>query len=79
MSRGHLIDEVALLDGLSSGVINSVALDVFEEEPLTPNHFILKFERCIVGSHNASNTIDAVKRASNEAIKIMNTMLNKRH
>ncbi len=79
VSRGHLIDEVALLDGLSSGIINSVALDVFEEEPLTPNHFILKFERCIVGSHNASNTIDAVKRASNEAIKIMNTMLNKRH
>lgn len=75
VSRGPLIDEIALLDGLASGVITSAALDVFEDEPLKKSHPILAHDRCIVGSHNASNTIDAVIRASNEAINLIHSML----
>jgi len=77
VSRGPLIDEIALLDGLTSGVITSAALDVFEDEPLKQSHPILAHDRCILGSHNASNTIDAVIRASNEAINLLHGMLNK--
>lgn len=77
VSRGSLIDEIALLEGLSSGVINSAALDVFENEPLESNHPILAHERCILGSHNASNTNDAVIRASNEAINLLYGMFKK--
>jgi D-3-phosphoglycerate dehydrogenase len=77
VSRGPLIDEVALLEGLTSGVITSAALDVFEDEPLKLNHPILTYDRCILGSHNASNTIDAVIRASDEAIKLLFEMLKK--
>ena len=76
ISRGPLIDEEALLKGLDSGKIDSVALDVFETEPLKRSHPILMHPRCILGSHNASNTSDAVIRASNEAIKILNRFLN---
>jgi D-3-phosphoglycerate dehydrogenase len=68
---------VALLEGLTSGVITSAALDVFEDEPLKLNHPILTYDRCILGSHNASNTIDAVIRASDEAIKLLFEMLKK--
>jgi len=75
VSRGPLIDEIALLDGLASGMITSAALDVFEDEPLKQSHPILAHDRCIVGSHNASNTIDAVIRASNEAINLIHGML----
>ena len=75
VSRGPLINEEALLEGLSSGVINSAALDVFENEPLKSNHPIVAHDRCILGSHNASNTIDAVIRASNEAIKLLDGLL----
>lgn len=75
VSRGPLINETALLNGLTSGVIASAALDVFENEPLRKNHPILLHNRCILGSHNASNTIDAVIRASHEAINLLHGML----
>lgn len=71
VSRGPLIDEEALLEGISSGIVNSAALDVFEREPLEPKHPILVHDRCVLGSHNASNTVDAVIRASNEAISLL--------
>jgi len=77
VSRGPLINETALLRGLNSGIIASAALDVFENEPLRKNHPILSHDRCILGSHNASNTIDAVIRASHEAINLLHGMLKK--
>lgn len=76
VSRGPLINEKDLLNGLRCGQIKSAALDVFEREPLQPEHEIFNHPKCILGSHNASNTIDAVLRASNEAIKLLNNMLN---
>lgn len=77
VSRGPLIEEIALLEGLNSEVITSAALDVFEDEPLKQNHPILAHDRCILGSHNASNTIDAVIRASDEAINLLYGMIKK--
>jgi D-3-phosphoglycerate dehydrogenase len=75
VSRGPLIDETALLGGLANGVISSAALDVFEVEPLIQSNEILNHPKCIVGSHNGSNTIDAVVRASFEAIRLLDEML----
>lgn len=75
ISRGSLIKESALLKGLTSGVISSAALDVFETEPLAKTNDFLTHSKCIVGSHNGSNTIDAVIRASNEAIRLLDVML----
>ena len=75
VSRGPLIEESALLKGLGSGVITSAALDVFEVEPLVQSNQILSHPKCIVGSHNGSNTIDAVIRASHEAIRLLNKIL----
>lgn len=69
VARGPLIDEGALVDALESGRVHSVALDVFEIEPLAKNNPLRKFERCIFGSHNGSNTVDAVIRASTQALK----------
>jgi D-3-phosphoglycerate dehydrogenase len=68
VGRGPLIKEAALLDGLERGLIHSAALDVFEEEPLTPDNPLRQYDRCIFGSHNASNTEDAVRRVSHTAI-----------
>jgi len=75
VSRGPLIKETALLKGLTTGVISSAALDVFEVEPLSQTNEFLTHPKCIVGSHNGSNTIDAVIRASDEAIRLLDAML----
>lgn len=68
VARGPLIDESALISALQSGQVSAAALDVFEEEPLPPNSPLREFSQCIFGSHNGSNTRDAVQRASYEAM-----------
>lgn len=68
VGRGPLIDEPALEAALKSGTVYSAALDVFEVEPLPPDSYLRTHPRCIFGSHNASNTGDAVKRTSEIAI-----------
>ena len=71
VSRGPIIDEKALLEGLKSGKVHSAGLDVFEEEPLPLNSELRSFEKCIFGTHNGSNTIDGVRRASHQAIEYL--------
>jgi D-3-phosphoglycerate dehydrogenase len=68
VGRGPVIDEPALEAALQSGRVYSAALDVFEIEPLPVNSYLRTHPRCIFGSHNASNTGDAVMRTSEIAI-----------
>lgn len=77
VARGPLIDEMALVKGLNSGKIHSAALDVFEVEPLSQNNELRNFKQCIFGSHNGSNTIDAVIRTSYLAIDLIHKFLLK--
>lgn len=68
VSRGQIIDERSLIMALKSRKVYSVALDVFENEPLPKKNFFKKNINCILGSHNASNTKEAVLRTSKIAI-----------
>ncbi|MEO9635233.1 MAG: NAD(P)-dependent oxidoreductase [Parasphingorhabdus sp.] len=68
VGRGPVIEEQALVDGLKDGVIHSVGLDVFEIEPLPEDSPLRDYPLNIFGSHNGSNTIDAVQRVSRMAI-----------
>jgi len=68
VGRGPVVKEAALLKGLESGKVHSAALDVFEVEPLAPDNALRNYDRCIFGSHNGSNTEDAVRRVSHQAI-----------
>lgn len=72
VSRGPLINETALASALEQGRVHSVALDVFETEPLPARAPLRAFgDRVIFGSHNASNTEDAVIRASHRALDLL--------
>lgn len=76
VARGPVIVETALLDALNSGVVHSAALDVFEVEPLPKDSPLRSFDRCIFGTHNSSNSQDAVRRVSRLAIEKIARMLD---
>ena len=67
-ARGPLIDEAALVAELRSGRIAGAALDVFEEEPLPAGSPLRSMPNVVLGSHNASNTAEAVTRVNRLAI-----------
>ncbi len=69
VARGPVIEQAALVAALRDGTVHSAALDVFEVEPLAPDNPLRQFEQCIFGSHNGSNSADAVRRVSRLAIE----------
>lgn len=76
VGRGPIIDEQSLEEALRSGKVYSAALDVFEVEPLPINSYLRAHPHCIFGSHNASNTADAVVRTSEIAISKLISFLS---
>ena len=75
VSRGPVIDESALYSALDSGQVQAAALDVFEEEPLPADSPLRDLPQCIFGTHNGSNTKEAVRRASLAALEKIETFL----
>lgn len=68
VARGPLIDEQALIAAMQAGKVHSVALDVFEMEPLPMQSSLRGMPNTIFCSHNGSNTVDGVVRCSEFAI-----------
>ncbi|MGR8919448.1 MAG: phosphoglycerate dehydrogenase [Gammaproteobacteria bacterium] len=69
VARGPLIDEQALADALLGGHVAAAALDVMEHEPLPADSPLRGLPQCIFGSHNASNTEEAVRATSERAMR----------
>lgn len=68
-ARGPLINEEALIQALRDGKVAGAALDVFKEEPLPIDSLLREFDNCVFGSHNSSNTYEAVIRTNELAIQ----------
>jgi D-3-phosphoglycerate dehydrogenase / 2-oxoglutarate reductase len=69
VARGPLIDEMELTAALQRGHVQAAALDVFEVEPLPVSSRLRAMPQNVFGSHNGSNTRDAVRRCSAEAMQ----------
>lgn len=76
VSRGGLITQADLVNALQSGHIHSVAMDVFEDEPPSDAECLFAHPLSIFGSHNASNTEDAVLLTSVKSIKLLRSLLD---
>jgi D-3-phosphoglycerate dehydrogenase len=61
LSRGGLVDEIALIDALNSGKLAGAALDVFETEPVVRKE-ILQNEKISLSPHTGAGTFEAQDR-----------------
>ena len=58
-ARGALVDEAAMLEALKSGHIRHAGLDVFNTEPLPPDHPLTKLRNVTLSAHSAFRTPEA--------------------
>ncbi|MEM1623942.1 MAG: glyoxylate reductase [Sulfolobales archaeon] len=66
-SRGAVVDTEALVKALRDGWIAGAGLDVFEEEPLDPNHPLTALKNVVIVPHIGSATYEA-RHAMAEAV-----------
>ena len=59
--RGELVDTDALVEALNSGHLAGAGLDVFDQEPLPPDHPILSCEQVALTPHIADQTPEGVE------------------
>ncbi len=57
--RGSTVDEAALADALASGRLAAAVLDVFETEPLPPDHIFWRLPNVVITSHTAALSVPA--------------------
>ena len=76
VARGPIVKEKDIIELLETGFIDSVGFDVFEEEPLPIDNKLRNFQQNIFGSHNGSNTIEAVDKVSKVALEKVHNFLN---
>ena len=61
VGRGDLVDGAALAEALQSGKLVGAALDVFDPEPIPPDHPIRRMPNVVLASHVASVSPRAVR------------------
>lgn len=69
IGRGGTVDEEALVDALRNHRIRGAALDVFDVEPLPPEHPLWQLDNVLISPHTADHTDDAHERAMNVFIE----------
>jgi phosphoglycerate dehydrogenase-like enzyme len=55
-ARGPIVDETALIKALQEGWIRGAGLDVFEQEPISPDNPLLKMDNVILSPHALAQT-----------------------
>lgn len=67
-ARGGIIDEQALVDALHSGHLFAAGVDVFVDEPPTPDHIFLHAPNLGITAHLGANTVEAQERVGAEIV-----------
>jgi D-3-phosphoglycerate dehydrogenase len=73
-SRGPVVNEVDLISALQNGRIAGAGLDVFEKEPLAPDHPFLSMDNVVLTPHTASSADETMRlrnlRIGRDALRI---------
>ncbi|WP_161883441.1 phosphoglycerate dehydrogenase [Deinococcus alpinitundrae] len=67
-ARGGIIDEQALVNALNSGHLFAAGIDVFVDEPPTPDHIFLHAKNLGITAHLGANTVEAQERVGAEIV-----------
>jgi D-3-phosphoglycerate dehydrogenase len=67
-ARGGIYNEEALEEGLKSGHIAAVGLDVFTQEPIPENFPLRNYENCVMTPHLGASTSEAEYAVAMETI-----------
>ncbi|TWT48891.1 phosphoglycerate dehydrogenase [Botrimarina hoheduenensis] len=73
-ARGGIYDEAALVEGLKSGKLGGVALDVFPEEPCTENP-LFGMDGVVCTPHLGASTEEAQNQVAVEAVELLTAYL----
>src|SRR5262245_1112319 len=71
VARGGVVNELALVDALSSGQIAGAGLDVFETEPTPADHPLLKAPNVVLTPHLGASTVEAQEAVAVEAAHLL--------
>lgn len=74
-ARGGVICEKDLLLALKEGIIAGAGLDVFEQEPLAPEHELLRLDQVLITPHSAWYSETAItslkEKVAEEAVRVL--------
>jgi D-3-phosphoglycerate dehydrogenase len=75
-SRGGIINENDLADALNNDIIAGAALDVFENEPPSPDTKILHAKNLVCAPHNGAQTLEAMVNMNTMCTNAVLAVLN---
>jgi D-3-phosphoglycerate dehydrogenase len=77
-SRGPVIDEAALIDALRDGRLAGAGLDVYENEPISPDNPLRTMENVVLSSHAAWYSEDSMRDVKVKAAQAVADLLQGR-
>ena len=73
-ARGAILDHAALLDALRSGQLAGAALDVFPDEPLTPDDPLLQLDNVLLTPHIAGASMNVIDHYSESLVTALRAL-----
>ncbi len=67
-ARGAIVDEEALARALERGPLGAAAVDVFQQEPPSPDNPLLRSEKALLTPHSSGWTYGALRRECDGAV-----------
>ncbi len=64
VSRGGVVRESDMIDALRNGIIRGAGIDVFEQEPVSPDNPLLHMDNVIATPHQAGSTVETREKVS---------------
>ena len=74
-SRGPIVEERALIEALTNRKLAGAALDVYDEEPLPPEHPLRKLDNVVLTPHLGYVTLENYRRCYSDAVEDIRAFL----